>query len=139
MCFSSGGRRGLICQETLWSLFPLNVRIEINVVLLLLKPITVITIVVLASALHLGRIGRWVQRRNKKDFIQKDCQSPNFLRSNQSCRSHKNGGLGGEFFIVLSYCLLQSHDLQKDCKVLFYDPAGKETYVIYYTSSYRLG
>lgn len=92
--------------------------------------------VVLAFTLHLGTNERWVQRRNKT--LYKDWQSSNFLRSNQSCRSHRNSGLGGEF-IVLSYCLLQSHDLQKGCKVLFYDPADKETYVIYYTSSYRLG
>lgn len=32
--------------------------------------------------------------------LYKDCQSSNFLRSNQSCRSHKNGGLGGEFIVL---------------------------------------
>lgn len=43
------GRRGLICQKPLWTLFPLNVCIEINVALLLLKPTTAIITVVLAS------------------------------------------------------------------------------------------
>lgn len=46
------GRKGLICQETLWSLFPLNVGIEINETLLLLKPVTLAVTVVSASVLR---------------------------------------------------------------------------------------
>lgn len=46
------GRKGLLCQETLWSLFPLNVCIEINETLLLLKPVTLAVTVVSASVLR---------------------------------------------------------------------------------------
>lgn len=51
------GEKALICQGTLWLLFPLNVCIEINVALLLQNPITAILTVVFASALCLG--GNW--------------------------------------------------------------------------------
>ena len=50
------GRRGLICQETLWSLFPLNVCIEINETLLL-NAVPLISTVVSASVSRLGGDG----------------------------------------------------------------------------------
>lgn len=46
------GRKGLICQATLRSLFPLNVCMEINEALLLLKPLTLAVAVVSASVLR---------------------------------------------------------------------------------------
>lgn len=50
------GRRGLICQETLWSLFRLNVCIEINETLLL-DAVLLVSAVVSASVSRLGGDG----------------------------------------------------------------------------------